>query len=253
MPSLLCPDRMGGGGFFAMNVHGMDGIAERLHDIRGRIQAACRRSGREPQRVRLLVVSKQQSAQAVQAVVAAGHCFFGENRVMEARDKMALVQGEGLQWHLIGPLQRNKAKVAATLFQMIHSVDSLSLAQALAGEEVRAPLSLLMQVNIGREPQKHGVMAEEAESFARAMATLPGVAVRGLMAIPPQTATPEAARPYFRALADLARHIEQQAIPGVSMAELSMGMSGDFETAIEEGATWVRVGSALFGERGHGQ
>ncbi|MEO5350717.1 MAG: YggS family pyridoxal phosphate-dependent enzyme [Magnetococcus sp. YQC-3] len=234
-----------------MNVYETDGIAERLHAIRGRIQAACRRSGRDPQRVRLLAVSKQQSAQAVQAVVAAGHCFFGENRVMEARDKMALVQGEEVQWHLIGPLQRNKAKVAAALFQMIHSVDSLSLAQALAGEQ--APLSLLMQVNIGREPQKHGVMVEEAESLARAMATLPGVALCGLMAIPPQTATPEAARPYFRALADLARHIEQQAIPGVSMAELSMGMSGDFATAIEEGATWVRVGSALFGERGHGQ
>lgn len=233
-----------------MNLHAADTFAHRLQVIRGRIQAACQRSGRDPQRVRLLAVSKQQTAQDVQEAVAAGQYFFGENRVLEARDKMPLVVGEGVQWHLIGPLQRNKARVAATLFQMIHSVDSLPLAEALAGGRIaRAPLPILIQVNIGREPQKQGVVAEEAASLVRAIATLPGLAVCGLMAIPPQTPTAEAARPHFRALADLARQIEKQAIPGVAMGELSMGMSGDFETAVEEGATWVRVGSALFGGR----
>lgn len=234
---------------------GSDGIDDRIRAIQQRIQAACQRSGRDPAQVRLLAVSKQQPAQRVQAAVAAGHALFGENRVMEARDKIPLVTGAAIQWHLIGPLQRNKAKLAALLFQMIHSVDSLPLAHDLSasrctdGGSLSTPLPILIQVNIGQEPQKQGVAAEDAESLARAMAPLPGIAVRGLMAIPPQTTTAAAARPYFRALADLAKQIEQQAIPGISMVELSMGMSHDFEIAIEEGATWVRVGSALFGER----
>ncbi len=230
-------------------------VADAVHAIQERMQAACRRSGRDPAQVRLLAVSKQQPADRVQAAVAAGHRFFGENRVQEARDKMALVSGDGVQWHLIGPLQRNKARLAASLFQMIHSVDSLALAQQLSacrsvdGATPPSPLPVLMQVNIGLEPQKQGVAPEEAPALARAMAALPGIALRGLMAIPPQTATAAAARPYFRALAALARKIEGQNIPDLSMQELSMGMSHDFEIAIEEGATWVRVGSALFGER----
>lgn len=235
--------------------HGADETGERIRAIRDRIQSACHRSGRDPAQVHLLAVSKQQPLQRVQAAVAAGQTFFGENRVMEARDKIPLIPGTAIQWHLIGPLQRNKAKLAAHLFQMIHSVDSLPLAQALSDARstgdhpLSTPLPVLIQVNIGREPQKQGVDADDAASLARAMAPLPGIAVRGLMAIPPQTTTAAAARPYFRALADLAKQIEREAIPGLSMAELSMGMSHDFEIAIEEGATWVRVGSALFGER----
>ncbi|MEO5340806.1 MAG: YggS family pyridoxal phosphate-dependent enzyme [Magnetococcus sp. MYC-9] len=229
-------------------------VVDPLQTIRERMRAACQRSGRDPQRVQLLAVSKGQSAQAVQAAVAAGQLAFGENRVMEARDKMALVAGGPLQWHLIGPLQRNKARLAASLFQMIHSVDQLPLAQTLSASMERdrpgvQPLPVLLQINIGREPQKQGVLLEEAASLARAMAQLPGIALRGLMAIPPQTPTAEAARPYFRALAQLAQQLEREQIPGVCMAELSMGMSHDFEVAIEEGATWVRVGSALFGTR----
>ncbi|MBF0161065.1 MAG: YggS family pyridoxal phosphate-dependent enzyme [Magnetococcales bacterium] len=223
-----------------------DAIVRRLHAIQERIALACQRSGRPSQQVRLLAVSKGQPALHVQAAVTAGQRAFGENRVMEAREKIAALP-EGLQWHLIGPLQRNKAKWAVTLFQMLHSVDSWPLAQALVAAGCRqSPLPILMQVNIGREPQKQGIPPEEAEDLARAISTLPGLALQGLMAIPPQTAHPEAARPYFRALAALARHIEAQAIPGVRMDELSMGMSHDFEVAIEEGATWIRVGSALF-------
>ncbi len=232
-----------------MNVPLLAAIAQNIAAIQLRMEAACRRSGRDPQRVRLLAVSKTQPLSAVQSAVAAGQLFFGENRVMEARDKITALENT-VQWHLIGPVQRNKARLAAGLFQMIHSVDSLPLARALAvGVPAGHSLPVLIQVNIGNEPQKHGVAAEEAVDLARSMATLPSIALRGLMAIPPQTATGEAARPYFRALATLAREIETLAIPNVSMAELSMGMSHDFEVAIEEGATWVRVGSALFGER----
>ncbi|MBF0463201.1 MAG: YggS family pyridoxal phosphate-dependent enzyme [Magnetococcales bacterium] len=229
-----------------------DEIAHNLRIIQARMQAACRRCGRDPHQVKLLAVSKTQPAAVVQAAVAAGQLFFGENRVLEARDKQDALPALGatMQWHLIGPLQRNKARMAAGLFQMIHSVDSLALAEALASHHDGASsLPVLMQVNIGREAQKRGVMAEEATALARSMALLPGIALCGLMAIPPQTATAEAARPYFQALAALARQIDAQAIAGITMRELSMGMSHDFEVAIEEGATWVRVGSALFGER----
>ena len=225
-------------------------IAQRLSLIREQIQGACQRSGRHPDTVRLLAVSKTQPASAVLAAISAGQSLFGENRVMEARDKIAQLQGSASQWHLIGPLQRNKVKVAATLFQMIHSVDSFALAQALSHCMVETPpLPVLIQVNIGRETQKNGVAIEETESLARAMAELPGIALRGLMTIPPMTPRAEEARPYFRLLAQLAKDIDHQKIPGISMTELSMGMSHDFGVAVEEGATWVRVGSALFGER----
>ena len=225
-------------------------IAQRLSLIRERIQGACQRVGRHPDAVRLLAVSKTQPASAVLAAQAAGQPFFGENRVMEARDKIAQLPGNTCQWHLIGPLQRNKVKAAVGLFQMIHTVDSFSLAQALSHCVVGTPpLPVLIQVNVGRETQKSGVAVEEAETLARAMAELPGIALRGLMAIPPMAPRPEETRPYFQMLAQLAKDIDTQKIPGITMTELSMGMSHDFEVAVEEGATWVRVGSALFGNR----
>ena len=232
-----------------------DQVAQRLHEIQARIRAACHRGGRSPDAVRLLAVSKTRPAAMVQTALEAGQLFFGENRVMEARDKIPLVPDATVQWHLIGPLQRNKVKVAVRLFHMVHSVDSLPLAQALS-EAARSEalafsrvMPVLIQVNLGREPQKKGVMPEEADALARAVATLPGVALRGLMAIPPRCDHAEAVRPYFRALSHLAQEIDQQGIPGVAMTELSMGMSHDFDVAVEEGATWVRVGSALFGAR----
>ncbi|WP_130470841.1 YggS family pyridoxal phosphate-dependent enzyme, partial [Candidatus Magnetaquicoccus inordinatus] len=200
-------------------------------------------------------------ATRVAALAAAGQICFGENRVQEARAKQcelaetpsllaAAGQALPLQWHLIGPLQRNKAKLAAGIFQMIHSVDTLPLAQTLSAALMQGEsLPILLQVNIGRESQKQGVLAEELLPLLQQVAQLPGLAVQGLMAIPPWTATAEEARPYFRALARLAQQMAAEKIAGVCMNELSMGMSQDFEVAIEEGATWVRVGSALFGAR----
>lgn len=225
-------------------------VAHNVRTVQERIRAACQRSGRDPKQVRLLAVSKTQPASVVQAAVAAGQCLFGENRVMEAREKIPQIRSNKTQWHLIGPLQRNKVKIAVNLFQMIHSIDTLPLAQALS-DRVRppAPLPVLIQVNIGKESQKQGVSKEDAESLARSLSKLPGITLQGLMAIPPQTEHGEGARPYFQTLAKLARHIESQDIPGITMKELSMGMSHDFEIAVEEGATLVRVGSTLFGTR----
>lgn len=228
-------------------------IAANLLEITHRMAAACQRAGRDSAAVRLLAVSKTQPAAAVNAALAAGQRLFGENRVQELRDKAPLAPGA--EWHLIGPLQGNKVKQAVELCRMIHSVDSLSLATDLARRAVelqRAPLPVLMQVNVGLEPQKHGVEPTRAAELARAMGQLPGLQLCGLMAIPPYLADPQQVRPYFRQLAALARRIEALALPNVTMGELSMGMSHDYEVAIEEGATLVRVGSALFGARSPG-
>lgn len=227
----------------------MNHAAVNLTRIRQACDAACLRTGRDPRGVRLLVVSKTRDADAVRAVADAGQLLFGENRVQEARDKIPLVARAGLEWHLIGPLQRNKAHLAVQLFGMIQSVDSVELAQELSKRAERLrPLPVLLQVNVGREPQKSGLMPEETLAAVRAMAPLPGIAIRGVMTIPPFDPEPEASRPWFRALARLAGEIRDEGITGVGMAELSMGMSHDFVIAVEEGATLVRVGSAVFNQ-----
>lgn len=228
----------------------MNPIHDNLAAIRDRIDAAALRAGRAPGAVKLLAVSKTRSPEEIERAITAGQTRFGENRVQEAQGKIPEIDGEGLEWRLIGPLQRNKVKYAVKLFTMVESVDSLRLAEELnkrwPGE---APLAILAQVNIGREPQKHGFSPEEAPAAIRALAAMSNLSVRGLMTIPPAVADPEEARPFFRGLRELAARIGDENIPGVSMAELSMGMSHDFETAIEEGATTVRVGSAIFGPR----
>ncbi|MBF0426384.1 MAG: YggS family pyridoxal phosphate-dependent enzyme [Magnetococcales bacterium] len=226
----------------------MPGIATNLATIRTRMHEAALRVGRDPATVRLVAVSKTQPATAIRTAHTTGQLLFGESRVQEARQKRDALQELPLQWHLIGPLQRNKVKMAVTLFDLIESVDSLALAEEIQ-RRVSTPLPILVQINIGGEAQKHGLAPAEAEHVIRAMAQLPGIQVRGLMTIPPWNEDPEASRPHFRALATLARHLAQQAIPGVTMAELSMGMSQDYTVAIEEGATLVRIGTALFGER----
>lgn len=218
-----------------------------LTRIRANIAAACQRAGRDPAHVRLVVVSKTRTAEQIQAVAESGELIFGENRVQEARDKIPLVATPGLQWHLIGPLQRNKVHLAVQWFHMIHSLDSLELAEEISRRAHRVrPLPVLLQVNVGRERQKSGLLPEEILGAARAMAPLPGIAIQGLMAIPPQTERPEEARPWFRALARLREEIRAQAIDGIVMRELSMGMSHDYAIAVEEGATMVRIGSAVF-------
>ena len=228
----------------------MDVIRHNLLHIQRRIAETCRRCGRDPAKVRLLAVSKTRSAGDVRAARSAGQALFGENRVMEARDKIPLVGAPQPGWHLIGPLQRNKVKVAVQLFDMIHSIDSLRLAETVhRHRDPATPLPILLQVNIGREAQKQGLLPGDVEQTLRAIASLTGLTVRGLMAIPPRTATAEGARPYLQALASMAERFYNAALIAGPQPELSMGMSHDFDVAIEEGATLVRVGQALFGPR----
>ncbi|MBF0359139.1 MAG: YggS family pyridoxal phosphate-dependent enzyme [Magnetococcales bacterium] len=232
----------------------METISENLNYIQKQIAIACKKSGRKPDQVRLLAVSKTKPASAVVAAINGGQLLFGENRVQEARDKISLVAEEvdstNVEWHLIGPLQRNKVKVAVNLFTMVHSVDSVDLAIELNRRALKSrPMPVLVQVNVGREPQKSGFLAEAVTYAIKQMAELPGIKVKGLMTIPPATDSAEEARPYFRELAQLAKTINGLKIPGIDMAELSMGMSHDYMVAVEEGATLVRVGSAMFGAR----
>ncbi|MBF0179609.1 MAG: YggS family pyridoxal phosphate-dependent enzyme [Magnetococcales bacterium] len=222
-------------------------IAANLTRIRDTIANACLRAGRDPAQVRLLTVSKTRTPEEVRIAAEAGATLFGENRVQEARDKIPLVERTGLEWHLIGPLQRNKAHLAVRWFHMIHSVDSLELAKEIAARTPETnPMPVLIQVNVGREPQKAGVDPADTLRLTHDLAHLPGIAVRGLMAIPPWTPQAEDARPWFRALARLRDAIRAEGIPGIDMRELSMGMSHDYEIAVEEGATLVRIGSAVF-------
>jgi pyridoxal phosphate enzyme (YggS family) len=215
-----------------------------LEDIGTRLREAVRRAGRAPDSVNLLAVSKQQPADRVRAVLGAGHRLFGENRVQEAQARWAPLREEfeGVRLHLIGPLQTNKARAAVQLFDAVHSLDRERLAEALArvAQEGGASPDVFVQVNTGREPQKAGCEPSEADALvARARAL--GLPVRGLMCIPPEGEDPV---PHFRLLRAIA---ERNGLAG-----LSMGMSGDFEAAVAEGATHVRVGSAIFGARaGH--
>jgi hypothetical protein len=224
-------------------------VADNLAEVRGRIAAACARAGRDPAAVTLVGVTKTVPVPAIRAALDAGLAVLGENRVQEALPK--LDELPGARWHFIGELQRNKARRVAERFELIHSVDSLRLGEALAriGEELGRPVSALVEVNVGGEASKAGIEPEELEPLLRGLAGRPGLAIRGLMAVPPPVDDPEDARPYFRRLAELARAAAALGLPGVAMGELSMGMTHDFEVAIEEGATFVRVGTGIFGER----
>ena len=229
----------------------MDGIRERLERIRQRMAAAARRAGRPPESVRLVAVSKTVEAECIHEALQAGQVLFGENRVQEARLKLPEV-GPGAFWHLVGHLQRNKAKEAVRLFQMIHSVDSSELLRELERQAKKGaghPLEVLVQVNVAREPGKHGASAEELPEILAEAAGMPHIRLAGLMILPPYDPDPERSRPYFRELADLARAMNGRRFENVSLRELSMGMSEDFEVAVEEGATLIRIGRALFGDR----
>jgi PLP dependent protein len=226
-------------------------ISENLARIRERMAAAARRAGRDPAAVRLVAVSKKVSPEVIQAAVESGQLLFGENYLQEARAKMAQLPSE-LRWHFIGHLQSNKVALAAELFDMIETVDRLKLAQALekhlAGLQRKLPI--LIQVNVGGEPQKAGILPGEAEELLHSLADFTHLEVNGLMTMPPFFDNPEAVRPFFRELRQLSEKLAGKGLLGRNgPVELSMGMSGDFEVAIEEGATMVRVGTALFGER----
>ena len=219
-------------------------IAENLRRVRERVEAACRRAGRSPVEVTVVGVSKGFSASAVVAAYEAGLSDVGENRVQEATAKVAAAKAQGARprWHLVGHLQRNKVKTALGLFDIIHSVDSLRLAEAVGREAgARAPVSVLLEVNVAGEESKFGLAPDEvAVVLARARA-LPNLDVLGLMTVAPLAADAEEVRPVFRRLRELGKSLE--------LRHLSMGMSDDFEVAVEEGATLVRIGRAIFGPR----
>jgi pyridoxal phosphate enzyme (YggS family) len=225
-------------------------IAENLEAIRRRIGQAALGAGRNPSEVRLVAVSKTKPAAAIAEAHRCGQAIFGENYVQELVAKSAELP-EGISWHFIGNLQSNKVRQIAGLVDMIHSVDRLSLAQEIDRQwgALGKRCDILIQVNISCEATKGGTSGGALLELVHRVATLPHLRIRGLMTMPPFFDDPEAARPYFRALKELASEVEAAQIPGVEMRELSMGMSGDFEAAIGEGATLVRVGSALFGER----
>ena len=227
-------------------------IAENLALITERIRSAALRSGRNPAEILLVAVSKTQPAGAVSEAARAGQLLFGENYVQELTAKAAEVR-EPVEWHFIGSLQSNKVKHLVSLVTMIHSVDRLSLAEEINRQWGKAGkrCDILLEVNIAGEATKGGTTIDALLALAREVARLPYLRIRGLMTMPPFFDEPEEARPYFRELRRLAEVIAAAGIPGVDMAELSMGMSSDFETAIEEGATLVRVGTALFGERNY--
>jgi pyridoxal phosphate enzyme (YggS family) len=225
-------------------------IADNLKTVQDRIAAAAGRAGRDPSSVKLVVVTKTVDVERVREAVAAHAAILGENRVQEAKEKIEKL-GPVAHWHLIGRLQTNKAKYAVRLFDMIHSVDSLELAKELDKQaaKINKKQDVLIQVNIAGEASKAGASLDDAPALVKEAAKLEHIAIKGLMAMPPFLDDPEALRPYFRKLRELAAGIARENIPGLSMQELSMGMSGDFETAVEEGATLVRVGTAIFGER----
>jgi len=225
-------------------------IADNLASIQERISKAALRADRDPAAIRLVAVSKTVSAESIQQAIAAGVNILGENYVQEARNKIARI-GKQVEWHFIGHLQSNKAKYAVELFSMVHSVDRLSLAEELDQEANKQGkiVPVLIQVNISGEESKSGIDPQGTLQLLERIAALQHLAVHGLMAMPPWFEDPEDARPYFNALRKLREELANKKIHGVSLQELSMGMSGDFEVAIEEGATLVRVGTAIFGPR----
>jgi pyridoxal phosphate enzyme (YggS family) len=225
-------------------------LAQSLQQIHSRIDAAAAQTGRISADVRLVAVSKTRPPADVSAAFQAGQTVFGENYVQELNSKAPLVP-EPVEWHFIGHLQSNKVKQIAGLVTLIHSVDRLSLAEEISRQwgKLGKVCSVLVQVNIAGETTKSGTTEEGALELVRAISSLPNLTVQGLMTMPPFFDDPEAARPYFRELKRLAGLIAREGIQGVEMRELSMGMSGDFEAAIQEGATLVRVGTAIFGER----
>jgi PLP dependent protein len=229
-------------------------IADNFKTVMNRIAAAALRANRDPASVRLVTVTKTVGIDNIREAVSAGATILGENRVQEAKEKIAQL-GQIAGWHLIGHLQTNKAKYAVKLFDLIHSVDNLELAAEIDKQaaKIGKVQDVLIEVSIAGEAAKAGVGTDDAVSLVRRVAMLRSIRIKGLMTMPPYSDIPEDSRPYFKKLKELSAIIDRENIPGVSMAELSMGMSGDFEVAIEEGATLVRVGTAVFGERNGGR
>ena len=227
-------------------------IADRLTEVRSRIATAARSAGRDPSSVQLIAVSKTFPVELVREAHAAGQRDFGENRVQEALQKIERAAEREIRWHLLGHLQTNKARKAGGAFATIQSVDSIELLQKLdlSAVEAGATPELLIQVEVAGRATRFGAQPADVPRLLEAAARLRAARVVGLMTLPPEPETPEDARPWFRRLRDLREGWLASGVPGSMLRELSMGMSGDFDVAIQEGATMVRVGTAIFGNRG---
>ena len=223
----------------------MSSLIDRYKKINDRILTSCEQAKRDPSSVKLLAVSKTKPPEMVDEFASLGQKFFGENKIQEAQAKIPLCIS-GLQWHLIGHLQSNKAKIAATLFDMVHSVDSLKIMNAL-DRNAESTLPILLQVNVAGDSTKFGFKPEETEEIINLSCKLNNCEVHGLMTIPPFSEDLDKTRQHFNHLRELRDALEVKT--GVPLPELSMGMSYDLEAAIEAGSTWIRVGSDLFGER----
>lgn len=234
------------------NVDAAPGLASRFAGVQARIEAAVTKSGRDPAEVRLIAISKTHPSSLIKALVELGATDLGENRVQEAEEKIPEVGRNAARWHLVGHLQANKARRALQLFDIIHSLDSIALAQRLdrlCVELGRQSVPLLIQVDLGHEQTKSGIDEQELPQLVEAVRELKQLELIGLMTLPPFFADPEQARPYFRRLRQLRDELAMSGVFGENRGELSMGMTHDFAVAIEEGATMVRIGTAIFGER----
>ncbi len=230
-------------------------MKQRINEINGRIRKAAKTCNRETESVRIVAVTKTAPMERIREAIESGISIVGENYIRDAREKYPLLSSHPVAWHFIGHLQTNKAKYAVKMFDLIHSVDSVKLAEQLdiQANKISKVQNVLIQVNLGKEKTKSGINEEDAPDLIKEMSRFNNIFVKGLMVIPPFFDDPERVRPYFSALRNLRDRIgsslDSCSIKNITMDELSMGMSGDFEIAIEEGATLVRIGTAIFGER----
>jgi PLP dependent protein len=228
----------------------MVNVAANYRTIQSRIVDAAARSRRKPEEIKLLAAAKAQSIEAIRAAIAAGIKLIGENYVQEAQEKRRAIS-ETAEWHMIGHLQRNKAKVAVELFGVIESLDNIDLARELAkeGRKKGKNVRTFVEVNLAAEESKSGLVKDKLLDLLKTVSELSNLSVEGLMAVPPFKENPEEVRPYFRELRELQLKLQEQRLPNIGLKELSMGMTHDYTVAIEEGATIVRIGTALFGPR----
>lgn len=225
-------------------------LSDNLHGVQENIRKACERSGRNPEDVTLIAVSKTKPVSDIEQIYAAGIREFGENKVQEMNDKQKVLPGD-INWHMIGHLQRNKVKYIVDNVAMIHSVDSVRLAEEISKEAVKknVAVDILVEVNVAKEESKFGLYTEDVGQFVEQISKLPGINIKGLMTSAPFVDNPEDNRQYFKKLKDLSVDINAKNIDNVHMDFLSMGMTNDYVVAVEEGATHVRVGTAIFGHR----
>jgi pyridoxal phosphate enzyme (YggS family) len=226
-------------------------VAQNVARVQERIRQAAERAGRDPAEIQLIAASKTVEAARIRAALAAGVKILGENYLQEARKKIGQLGPHRAEWHCIGALQRNKVRYIFDLFSMVHAVDRLALAEEInrRGERLGRSMQVLLEVNTGGEATKSGFEPQVLLTQVEKLAAMPHIQVRGLMTIPPPTSDPEGARPFYQKLCDLRAQLRRKGIEGLDFIELSMGMTADFEVAIEEGATMVRVGTAIFGPR----